>query len=135
MVTLTAPLQPGADIRYTLDGSTPTAESLKYTKPLTLTRTTSLRIAAFREGTPVCRESEGTFVRMNPMPPLPDVYLGDLTPIRSVGFGHTYGGVVRYSGMTRAPQTDHSNLGNDIRINRKKYQAWDWDARAMRAGL
>ena len=122
VVTLTAPFQPRADIRYTLDGSAPTAGSLKYTKPLTMTRTTHLRTAAFREGIPVSRESEGTFARMNPMPPLPDVYLGDLTPIRSVGFGHTYGGVVRYSGMTRAPQKDHSNLGNDLRINRKKYQ-------------
>jgi NPCBM/NEW2 domain/Chitobiase/beta-hexosaminidase C-terminal domain len=121
VVTLTVPFQPGADIRYTLDGSAPTAGSLKYTKPLTLTRTTNLRASAFREGIAVCRESEGAFARMNPMPPPPDVYLGDLTPIRNVGFGHTYGGVVRYSGMTQAPRTDHSNLGNDIRINRKKY--------------
>jgi hypothetical protein len=122
VVTLTAPLQPGADIRYTLDGSPPTAGSLKYTKPLTFTRTTNLRTSGFREGTPVCRESEGTFVRMNPMPPQPDVYLGDLTPIRSVGFGHSYGGAVRYSGMTQAPQKDRSNLGKDIRINRQKYK-------------
>ena len=122
VVTLTAPFQPGADIRYTLDGSAPSAGSSKYTKPLTLTRTTHLRAAAFRGGIPVCRESEGTFARMNAMPPPPDVYLGDLTPNRSVGFGHTYGGAVRYSGMTRAPQKDQSNLGNDIRINRKKYR-------------
>lgn len=121
VVTLTAPLQPGADIRYTLDGSAPTAGSLKYTKPLTVTASTHLRASAFREGIPVCRESEGSYDRMNPLPPLPDVYLGDLTPIRSVGFGHTYGGLVRYSGMTQAPQKDHSNLGKDIRINRKKY--------------
>src|SRR5262245_36684056 len=107
VVTLTTPFQPGADIRYTLDGSVPTAGSSKYTKPLTLTRTTHLRAAAFRGGIPVCRESEGTFARMNAMPPPPDVYLGDLMPIRSVGFGHTYGGAVRYSGMTRAPQKDH----------------------------
>ena len=121
-MTLTTPFQPGADIRYTLDGSAPTAGSLRYTEPLTLTRTTHLRTAAFREGIPVCRESEGTFARMNPLPPLPDVYLGDLRPIRSVGFGHTYGGAVRYSGNTRAPQKDHSNLGQDIRINRKVYK-------------
>ncbi len=122
VVILTAPFQPGAEIRYTLDGSTPTAGSLLYTKPLTLTQTTHLRTAAFHEGMPVCRESEGAFARMEPTPPPPDVYLGELTPIRSVGFGHTYGGVVRYSGMTRAPQKDRANLGNELRINRKTYR-------------
>ena len=45
-----------------------------------------------------------------------------MTPIRNVGFGHTYNGVVRYSGNTQAPQKDHSNLGKDIRINRQKYE-------------
>ena len=66
VVTVTAPIQAGADIRYTLDGSTPRADSLKYTEPLTVTHTTHLRTSAFREGIPVCRESEGAFVRMNP---------------------------------------------------------------------
>ena len=122
VVTLTTPLQPGSDIRYTLDGSRPTASSLRYTEPLTFTATTHLRTTAYRAGVPVCRESEGTFVRMNPAPPLPDVDLGDLTPIRNVGFGHTYGGSVRYSGNTQAPQKDRSNLGSDIKINRKTYK-------------
>jgi hypothetical protein len=121
VVTLTAPLQPGAEIRYTLDGSAPTAGSSRYTKPLTVSRTTQLRASAFRDGVPACRESEGSFARMGPLPHLPDVALGTLTPIRNVGFGHTYGGVVRYSGRTRAPQKDHSNLGDAIRINRKTY--------------
>ncbi len=122
VVTLTAPLQPGADIRYTLDGSPPTASSLKYSEPLKLTRTTCLRASAFLEGNAVCRESAGTFVRRNPAPPLPDVYLGDLTPVRNVGFGHTYSGVVRYSGNTQAPQINRSNLGKKIRINRQEYK-------------
>ena len=39
---------------------------------------------------------------MLPVPPRPDVRIGDLQPVRSVGFGHTYGGVVRYSGNTQA---------------------------------
>jgi hypothetical protein len=39
-----------------------------------------------------------------------------------VGFGHTYGGSVRYSGNTRAPQKDKSNLGQDLKINRQVYQ-------------
>ena len=59
---------------------------------------------------------------MIPMPPTPDVAIGDLAPILNVGFGHTYGGSVRYSGNTRAPQTNKSNLGHAIRINRTTYQ-------------
>jgi hypothetical protein len=56
------------------------------------------------------------------MPPTPDVAIGDLKPIRNVGFGHSYGGVVRYSGNTQPPQKDKSNLGQDLKINRKTYQ-------------
>jgi hypothetical protein len=121
-VTLTAPLQSGAQIRYTLDGSRPTATSLLYEKPLVFSDTTRLRAAAFREGRAVGLESEGAFVRMNPLPPKPDVFLGDLKPVRSVGFGHTYGNAVRYSGNTRPPQKDKSNLGEELRVNRQAYQ-------------
>jgi hypothetical protein len=81
--------------------------------------TTRLRAAAFREGRAVCRESEGFFARMGPVPPVPDVHLGDLKPVRNVGFGHTYGGTVRYSGNTRPPQKDRSNLGQELRVDRR----------------
>jgi hypothetical protein len=121
-VTLTTPLQPGAEIRYTLDGSSPTVASTLYTKPLVFTDTTRLRVAAFHDGRTVCLESEAFFARMGPMPPRPDVFIGDLQPTRNVGFGHSYGGVVRYSGNTKAPQKDKSNLGQDLKINRMRYQ-------------
>lgn len=121
VVTLSAPLQPGAEIRYTVDGSIPGRDSPRYETPLTLRDTTRLRAVAFREGRAVCLESEGSFVRMEAMPPAPEVLLGDLVPKRSVGFGHTYGGVVRYSGNTQPPQKDTSNLGQEIRINRQAY--------------
>ena len=49
-------------------------------------------------------------------------FLGDLKPIRNVGFGHTYGGNVRYSGNTQPPQKDKSNLGQELKINRQTYQ-------------
>ena len=120
-VTLTAPFQPGAEIRYTVDGTSPTAGSMLYTNPLVFKDTTALRVAAFRHGRAVCLESEGSFARMVPTPPLPDVYIGDLKPIRNVGFGHSYGGVVRYSGNTKPPQKDKSNLGQDLKINRQVY--------------
>jgi hypothetical protein len=121
IVTLATPLQPAAEIRYTLDGSTPTAASTLYTRPMAVTNTTRLRTGAFRNGRAVCLESEGSFVRLGPMPPSPDIFIGDLQPKRNVGFGHTYGGTVRYSGNTQAPQKDKSNLGQDLRINRAVY--------------
>jgi hypothetical protein len=122
IVTLSTPMQPGAEIRYTLDGSTPTRSSPVYREPLTFTATTRLRTAAFLKGRPVCRESEGSFARLGPMPPLPDVRIGDLKPVRNVGFGHTYGGVVRYSGKTQPPQKDRSNQGTPLRINRTTHE-------------
>jgi hypothetical protein len=121
-VTLTTPLQPGAEIRYTLDGTRPTARSTLYSRPLLLADTTCLRAAAFRDGRAMCIESEGAFARLGAMPPAPDVFIGDLQPIRSAGFGHTWAGNVRYAGNTRPPQKDKSNLGQELRINRQVYQ-------------
>src|SRR5262249_27375471 len=120
-VTLTTPLEPAAEIRYTLDGMTPSVHSSLYSAPLEISETTHLRASAFKSGRQVCLESEGQFVRMGPKPPQPNVQLGDLEPIRNVGFGHTYGGQVRYSGNTRPPQKDHSNLGQELRIDRRTF--------------
>jgi hypothetical protein len=120
-VSLTTPLQPGTEIRYTLDGTPPTARSTHYTQPLVFADTTRLRAAAFRGRRAVCLESEGAFARMGPLPPAPDVFIGDLQPTRNVGFGHSYGGSLRYAGDTRPPQKDKSNLGQELRINRQGY--------------
>ncbi len=121
-VTLATPLQPGAEIRFTLDGSVPGPDSALYTEPLVFTNTTRLRTAAFHNGRPVCLESEGYFALLGSRPPLPDIYLGDLTPIRNVGFGHTTSRGVRYAGNTKPPQTDTSNLGQPLRIDRQVYR-------------
>ena len=40
----------GAEIHYTLDGSTPTAESQVYSEPLTLTDTTTVKAIAIKDG-------------------------------------------------------------------------------------
>ncbi len=121
VITLTTPRQPDAQIRYTLDGTVPSPDSPQYVGPITVSKTTHLRTVAFRKGRPVCRESEGYFARLGPPPPTPDVFLGDLTPLRNVGFGHTYGGVVRYSGNARPPQKDASNAGQALKVNRQSY--------------
>ncbi|MCZ7636389.1 MAG: NPCBM/NEW2 domain-containing protein [Verrucomicrobia bacterium] len=122
IVTLATPHQPGAEIRYTLDGSPPTTQSAPYAQPLVITETTHLRTTAFRDGQSVSRESEAFYARLAPMPPAPDVHLSDLEPVRSVGFGHSYGGQVRYAGNTQPPQKDRANPGGPLRTNRQTYQ-------------
>ena len=134
-VTLTAPLNPGAEIRYTLDGSKPSPDSALYARPLVFTNAAHLRVGAFRDGRAVCLESEGSFARMSPMPPAPNVAIGDLKPVRNVGFGHTYGGDVRYSGQTKPPQKDRSNLGQSLKVNRKTYDMGMGGPRPVRSDV
>ena len=109
------------EIRYTLDGSVPTPTSALYGEPLVFSGTQRLRAVAFRGGRRVCVESAGEFHRLEGVPPPPEVRIGDLQPVRSTGFGHTYGGNVRYSGNTRPPQKDRSNSGQPLKVNRRSY--------------
>ncbi|MDR2763707.1 MAG: NPCBM/NEW2 domain-containing protein [Tannerella sp.] len=79
LVTLTAPWLEGADIRYTTDGSEPTAQSERYVAPLEISQTLTLRAAAFRKGKAVSLPSLARYVKMLPeRPSKPDVYLEDL---------------------------------------------------------
>jgi nicotinamidase-related amidase len=79
VVTLTAPWLEGAEIRYTTDGSEPTAQSERYVEPLEISQTLTLRAAAFRKGKAVSLPSLARYVKMLPQrPPKPDVYLEDL---------------------------------------------------------
>jgi nicotinamidase-related amidase len=81
VVTLTSPLLDGAEIRYTTDGSDPTPQSTLYTGPLEITETTTLRALAYRQGKPVSLPSLAHYIKMPPLPPLPNVYLEDLNYI------------------------------------------------------
>ncbi|MEA3150677.1 MAG: hypothetical protein QOD56_1616, partial [Gammaproteobacteria bacterium] len=49
VVTLAAP-EPGADIRYTLDGSVPGPSDLRYEKPIPVTGPTVIRTRAYKDG-------------------------------------------------------------------------------------
>ena len=81
-VALTCPWLKDVEIRYTLDGSAPAATSKIYAKPFPLRETTTLRAAAFRHGRKVSLEGRGFYARLGPVPPQPDVYLGQIEPIK-----------------------------------------------------
>ena len=81
-VSLSLPRLPGVEIRYTTDGTEPSPQSPLYADSLTLSDTTTLRCAPFRDGQKVGLESEGYFVRMSPKPPLPEVFLSGLKPLK-----------------------------------------------------
>ena len=116
-VTLTAPWETNAALRYTLDGSAPTPASREYRGPFEVAETTRVRAAGFVGDQAVCLPSEALFVRMNPAPPKPAVALGDLKPLRAAGPGHSPSSDDhRYSPVSRPPQTDRSNRGDPLRI-------------------
>ena len=69
-------------IRYTLDGSSPTASSPRYEGPLVQTNRTVLRTRAFRGGQPVGLPSDAYFVRLPTLPPAPTLRLWELNPTR-----------------------------------------------------
>ncbi|MBZ5589340.1 MAG: chitobiase/beta-hexosaminidase C-terminal domain-containing protein [Acidobacteriia bacterium] len=64
-VTLTSP-NPGATIRYTLDGSEPSAASPVYSEPVRLDRTTTLKARAFAPGLDDRFVVAATFTKVTP---------------------------------------------------------------------
>jgi hypothetical protein len=60
-VTITCPTE-SAEIRYTTNGSTPTAASTLYTGPITIESTTTLRAIAFRPGLQPSLERSATYI-------------------------------------------------------------------------
>ncbi|MDR1758350.1 MAG: isochorismatase family protein [Bacteroidales bacterium] len=78
VLTLTSPWIEQAEIRYTTDGSAPSAHSSLYTHPLVIEHTTLVRATAFRNGKEASIPSRAQFVLLPPPTPLPDIFLDDL---------------------------------------------------------
>lgn len=113
-VTLTTPWLDGVEIRYTLDGAEPDAASRLYEKPLILTKTTTLRTAAFRAGKPAAVSTDAYFVRLPPRPPKPDVYQDDLKYILDpYAYGH--------ASCFWIPKVGKSYEGQPLRVRGKVY--------------
>lgn len=75
-VELSAPA--GAQIRYTLDGSTPTAASPLYKKPLVIDETSNLAAASFRGAASSPAEIEGYIIKTDEKPLLSFFVMSDV---------------------------------------------------------
>ena len=115
VVSLSAPLNQDCQIYYTLDGTLPDRKSFFYTNPLSICKTQTIRTIAYQGQQPVCLESRAKFVRLPPEPPLPNIYLSDLKPIRETVHGFNI-----YSSK-RKPSYDQSYSQQPLKLRRKNY--------------
>ncbi len=117
-VTLTTPHLKNVEIRYTLDGSEPTAAAVVYVKPLKLSETTTVRAKAFRDGEKVSLISSGYFVRLGPIPPMPDVYMDQIEPLPRAA---TWPGEPAYLDFYWIPKMNQSYEGKPLHTIGKLY--------------
>lgn len=73
----------GGEIRYALDDGEVTLQSPLYSGPIEITRNAIVRTRAFAAGLEPSVTVEQRYVKLPPLPPSPDVYLGDLIPLKS----------------------------------------------------
>ena len=118
LVTLTAPLLDGVQIRYTLDGSEPTVESALYEKPIAIDKTTTLHTAAYRGARRASLVTDAYYARLDPLPPSPDLCLDDLAFIKDpYGKSHP-----TLDACLWIPQIGKSYEGKMLRVRGKSYQ-------------
>lgn len=75
---------PGAELRYTLDGSDPTPASERYKTPIKIDHTTLLKAVGFKGETPVTRVSEAKYWKYPAVPDPPNLYVSDLNPLSEI---------------------------------------------------
>jgi hypothetical protein len=98
-VAISSPRQ-RVEIRYTLDGSTPTATSPRYVGPLRLLATTTVSARCFRDGAPVSGPVSALFSKVGARPASP---LEDPVPgIRYAYFEGEWDSLPSFAAMTPA---------------------------------
>jgi hypothetical protein len=80
----------GAQIRYTLDGKEPGADSLAYSQPFTLRATTTVNAAAFKNGSRIGPALVAEYVKTLPPAPWIDPFNGAFKDKVSVQLSHGY---------------------------------------------
>jgi hypothetical protein len=129
-ITLTCPTV-GAEIYYTLDGSEPTMESLKYTLAFDLTSSATLKTIALTADLPQSNTSTATFI----------VAVANVTLLKTtanfcdsttIGFACTTpGAVIRYTTDNTIPNETSTEYTNPVTI----YATTNVRAIGFRAGL
>ncbi|NVK66480.1 MAG: CotH kinase family protein [Flavobacteriales bacterium] len=82
--------EPGATIRYTLDGSTPTAGSTAYSGPINITTTTVVRAKAFGANEPSFNETNTYFIDVTHPIPVMSICSDDVYDL--LANGNQFGG-------------------------------------------
>lgn len=95
-----------AKIYYTLDGSTPTTESAEYREPLTLTKTTNIKMMALADGQVQSKEAVSKFIKVDNK--------------RTVSYKNMYNS--QYAGGGENGLIDYIRGGDDFRTG--AWQGW-----------
>lgn len=98
-----------ADVRYTVDGSEPTAESPRYTGSFELTGDATVRVHLTSAKLPQPLLASRAYRVLPPLPPSPQVHLSDLNWVSG------------RCGWGGAPKKDRSIEGHTLRIGGKEY--------------
>ncbi|MCR5679616.1 MAG: CotH kinase family protein [Prevotella sp.] len=101
---------PSLTVRYTLDGSEPTAQSRAYTAPLAIKGTTLLRAAAYKDGVPMSLVTTATYLFVD------DVMNLDGTP---QGYPDTWGRYTQISGTATADYGMDPEMTDDATLRPK----------------
>lgn len=97
------------EIHYTLDGKDPSIHSPKYSGPIALTETSTLKARVFQPGMDPGVVETATFRKTLPLPPTPNVFISDLKPLKAT------------TGCFERVKEDRSTQGQVLSVAGKQY--------------
>lgn len=130
-VTITCP-NPSATIRYTTDGSYPTAASTAYTGPVNINATTVLRATAFGTNEPSFTETNSYFIDVTHTVPVVSVCSDEVYDLIANGNQGGWGGPSNFLGGFELFEQDGSFIDEgDGDFNKHGNDSWAYDQRGF----
>lgn len=110
----------GATIRYTVNGRTPTASSTKYSKPITVTKKTTVKAIAIRKG---YTNSAVFTATLNVRPialaaPVASLASGTYTGTQTVRLSGPAGATIRYTVNGKTPTASSTKYSKPIKVDK-----------------